>query len=1153
MLTSQFSAAAEPKHSAAAAAGGRITEENTAKQEGTAHQDPPADHHDNSSGREGGNSSTRSSHVRSSTSSRSSRSASFFRSLLRNQNFDYHAESPSAAQASSNSIRARFSRASFFRKRQLAVPNIAGADAVNRNPSEPVTGATGDSPTGEPARTNTDPDDPFRPQGEDTTVSSRFKAAVHHSCLSLIKSVYWKVILIFFTLFLLFGAEIRDIFLPKTMDTAIDIIFSIALVFFTIDILVRVIAETNYFHWRFRDEYTGHWRPTIGSFLFFCEAVATVAILYEISYINPKEVNEYYIVLDIFGIPLGDGLKRINEASPVERDVALIVTIAKTLRVARFIRSSAALKLSTKLNLYRVLDCLSTCTSREAQSSSSAQQGDVPGSLSTQIRQEQIRSSLFSNRSSVSSDSVGKRALTSTPMLPLFGSARLKRGEGSQRHIRSRNHEAASKIQRAWRKSTHSRSLQMKHPLDDISDYEGDKKRSSFRYNTASQDQAKREREAAAKKRNESQVGSAMRELTGERVALGIIITFVFAIIFSYKEIDATRPSTMMVLHNQTSYPPFASLALDAARSSSVPDLFWYEDVFGNITEFELNDEQYTKLRESEIVRISIQDTEARSSVGLFSFRNEKREAAVVMLLSTIFIILVWFFGVTAFAGPVIVLVVIPIERMVRLLSMLMIDPLGYQSTRRYRRFVNEENEITKNTRWTKEVLKGMETSFLMSTILRIGSLMKVGFGSAGVEIIRRNLEKGQSKNMLMLNSQGSTVFCIFLFCDIRQFTDATECLQEEVFVFTNRIAAVVHSICHSYDGSANKNVGDAFLLSWTLEEQDPGAGSQKKFTARKNQADKALLSVVKICMALHHDDFYIETMTEGARNALLAKLSRRKGPVVQMGFGLHAGKAVQGAIGSQRKIDATYVSDAVERAEYLESATKRYGVKLLMSGSFHGLLHSSNRRRCRKVDQILLTNRDGDEDDEDIISDENTMELWTFDMDIEALWEQKMKTKDPNEEEVKSESGSERNGRREISSRVQSRRNPTKRLSFSGLRSEDFNETSAFATPTVPTTLDRSDSSPKLILPSGPALYNSNVWVSDEMRTIRQKYSDGLFFQKFNSGLQAFYSKDWQYAKQCFQTILERFEDGPSRYFLNQIARHEEKPPRDFLPYGKE
>lgn len=37
----------------------------------------------------------------------------------------------------------------------------------------------------------------------------------------------------------------------------------------------------------------------------------------------------------------------------------------------------------------------------------------------------------------------------------------------------------------------------------------------------------------------------------------------------------------------------------------------------------------------------------------------------------------------------------------------------------------------------------------------------------------------------------------VFGFCDIRQFTDATECLQEEVMVFVNRIAEIVHRATH--------------------------------------------------------------------------------------------------------------------------------------------------------------------------------------------------------------------------------------------------------------------------------------------------------------------------------------------------------------------
>ena len=154
----------------------------------------------------------------------------------------------------------------------------------------------------------------------------------------------------------------------------------------------------------------------------------------------------------------------------------------------------------------------------------------------------------------------------------------------------------------------------------------------------------------------------------------------------------------------------------------------------------------------------------------------------------------------------------------------------------------------------------------------------------------------------------------------------------------------MVHSICHSYNGAANKNVGDAFLLSWSLDDGPASvrspkseAGSEKtKLRAKSNQADKALLSVIKICISLQYDNFYLEPLSEAATMRLKSKLKNRPGPVVQMGFGLHAGKAVQGAIGSQRKIDATYVSEAVERAEFLEASTKKYGLNMLMSGSFH-------------------------------------------------------------------------------------------------------------------------------------------------------------------------------------------------------------------------
>ncbi len=50
------------------------------------------------------------------------------------------------------------------------------------------------------------------------------------------------------------------------------------------------------------------------------------------------------------------------------------------------------------------------------------------------------------------------------------------------------------------------------------------------------------------------------------------------------------------------------------------------------------------------------------------------------------------------------------------------------------------------------------------------------------------------------------------------------------------------------------------------------------------------------------------------------------------MGFGLHVGWAIEGAIGSEYKIDASYLSPNVNMASRLEAATKQFGVNFLIS-----------------------------------------------------------------------------------------------------------------------------------------------------------------------------------------------------------------------------
>ena len=66
----------------------------------------------------------------------------------------------------------------------------------------------------------------------------------------------------------------------------------------------------------------------------------------------------------------------------------------------------------------------------------------------------------------------------------------------------------------------------------------------------------------------------------------------------------------------------------------------------------------------------------------------------------------------------------------------------------------------------------------------------------------------------------------------------------------------------------------------------------------------------------------------------------------VRMGFGLHVGWAIEGAIGSEYKIDASYLSPNVNMASRLEAATKQFGTSILMSEDFTCML-SPQVRHC--------------------------------------------------------------------------------------------------------------------------------------------------------------------------------------------------------------
>ncbi len=68
--------------------------------------------------------------------------------------------------------------------------------------------------------------------------------------------------------------------------------------------------------------------------------------------------------------------------------------------------------------------------------------------------------------------------------------------------------------------------------------------------------------------------------------------------------------------------------------------------------------------------------------------------------------------------------------------------------------------------------------------------------------------------------------------------------------LFVNRIAYIIHNIVSQCNGTANKNIGDAFLLTWKLDGLSDDA--------RTELADQALLSFLKIIVEIEKNQDYI-------------------------------------------------------------------------------------------------------------------------------------------------------------------------------------------------------------------------------------------------------------------------------------------------------
>lgn len=96
-----------------------------------------------------------------------------------------------------------------------------------------------------------------------------------------------------------------------------------------------------------------------------------------------------------------------------------------------------------------------------------------------------------------------------------------------------------------------------------------------------------------------------------------------------------------------------------------------------------------------------------------------------------------------------------------------------------------------------------------------------------------------QSDIGMDLTMKGRNIDLVFSVCRIKQFTDTTECMGDEIIVFVNKIVKIIHECTKKWEGKPTKNYGEKFLLTWRLPKMEDAIDVVKAEMDEENDPDE--------------------------------------------------------------------------------------------------------------------------------------------------------------------------------------------------------------------------------------------------------------------------------------------------------------------------
>ena len=411
---------------------------------------------------------------------------------------------------------------------------------------------------------------------------------------------------------------------------------------------------------------------------------------------------------------------------------------------------------------------------------------------------------------------------------------------------------------------------------------------------------------------------------------------------------------------------------------------------------------------------VSTAQIEAMDNVVVLSSRSIAIQESYFSFVLIMFIMVMLLGSSAFFNADANLLVVGPIENMVKRLADMQSDPLGLnaeieeekrldkEALRRLeedkdpklkaKREAQEEKDAKKAEKDAKKKKKKKpeqyETAMLNNTIGRIQQLLRVGFGSAGGEIVAKNLMAAEAGASPKVASKfGLRVYGIWGFCIIEDFNEILVALDDDIMTFVNCVAGMVHAEVGKNKGAVNKNIGEAFLLTWKTKPAfdpllknadgspfselefvkgnvaDPATGKMIDDGTKEYYAEKlagaglpgldqqvAAEAALCACKAIAEK---LDTEMDARLGKAQCKVGSFGAPSgesksllsvlrsasciencekfrVHMGVGLNYGWGIEGAIGSEHKVDASYLSPNVNTAgKFINTAARHTAIRM--------------------------------------------------------------------------------------------------------------------------------------------------------------------------------------------------------------------------------